>query len=102
MTISVMACSTWRRVFISRKKNSPVLVDEELDGPRVDIAAVARHGQGSLTDCLAGALLDGARRGLLDELLVTPLDGAVTLAEEDPVAVVVETICASMCRGRSR
>ena len=33
--------------------------------------------------------VDGRRRRLLDELLVTPLDRAVALAEVDDVAVVV-------------
>ena len=42
MTISVTGCSTWRRVFISRKKKLAVLV-EELDGAGVDVAAALGH-----------------------------------------------------------
>src|SRR3954451_9574272 len=42
-----------------------------------------------LADALSELLVDRGGRGLLDQLLVSPLDGAVALAEVDDVAVLV-------------
>ena len=64
-------------------------VHEELDGARVDVAGGAREPAGRLAHARAQARVHERRRALLDQLLVTPLDGALALAEVDDVVVGV-------------
>ena len=88
VTISVTQCSTWTRVFISRKKYSSSC-EQALDRAGADVV----DGLGGLdrrrADPLAQLLVDVRAGRLLDELLVAALDRAVALAEVDRVAVRV-------------
>ena len=88
VTISVTQCSTWTRVFISRKKYSPSC-EQALDRP----GARVRYGRGGvggdLPDPRPQLRVDRRRRRLLDQLLVAALERAVALAEVDHVAVLV-------------
>ena len=84
-------CSTWSRVFISRKKNEPPIVEQELARPgarrsrptpaRASAARRARRAERAV---------DGRRWRLLEDLLVTSLERAVALAEVDALAVGIE------------
>jgi hypothetical protein len=89
VTSSETGCSTWRRVLTSRKEMSPVRADEELAGAGADVAGLAQDRLGGPQEL--GVLLVGeeGRRGLLDELLVAPLQGAVAGGDDDDVAVLV-------------
>ena len=89
VTSSVTVCSTWMRVFISRKKYSPSRLEQTLDRPGASVADRAGCLDRDGADPLAKLGPDGGRRRFLDELLVTPLDRAVPLAEMDDVAVRV-------------
>ena len=90
-TSSVTGCSTWRRVFISRKKNrSAVGVVEELDRARAAVADAARPGCSAASHMAAAVAAGQARgRGLLDDLLVAALHRAVAGAEGEPGAARV-------------
>ena len=88
VTISVTQCSTWTRVFISRKKYSPLL-EQPLDRPRAGVVDRRRGLGGDLADPGPQLLVHGRRRRLLDQLLVAALQRAVALAEVDHVAVLV-------------
>ena len=88
VTTSVIVCSTWILVFISRKKYSPS-GGEPLDRPRRAVAGRPRRVDRDRPDTRAKLLVDRRRRRLLDQLLVPPLDRAVALAEVDDVAVRV-------------
>ena len=68
-------------------------------------AAVVDGARGvgrDLADLLAQLLVDGGRRGLLDQLLVAALDRAVALAEVDDVAVGSASTWTSTWRGSGR
>ena len=82
-------CSTWMRVFISRKKNAPCAVDEALDRSRADVADRPGGGDGHRAHALAERIVDGRGRSLLDHLLVAALEGAVALPEVDDRAVAI-------------
>ena len=77
------------RVFISRKKYSPVAREQALDRAGAAVPDRARGLDGDRADPLAQRVVDRRRRRLLDELLVAALDRAVALAEMDDVAVRV-------------
>ena len=83
VTISVMVCSTWMRVFISRKKNVAAAVEQALDGAGADVADGARGGDGHRAHARPQLGRDGGRRRLLEDLLVAALQRAVALAEVD-------------------
>ena len=87
--ISVTGCSTWRRVFISRKKKLRSCAGDELDGAGAVVADGLGEGDGLLAHRLARLLVEEGRRRLLDDLLVAALDRAFALAEVDDVAVLV-------------
>ena len=90
VTISVTQCSTWTRVFISRKKYSPSpLAQQALDRAGAGVVDGGRGLGRDLADPRAQLLVDRGRRRLLDQLLVAALDRAVALAEVDHVAVRV-------------
>ena len=86
VTSSVTGCSTWSRVFISRKKTVAAVVEQELARPgarRSRRPARARAPRRSAGARIAG--VDRRRRRLLEDLLVAALDRAVALAEMDAV-----------------
>ena len=89
VTSSVTVCSTWMRVFISRKKYSPSGARGGPRSSRPSGSRGARRVDGDLPDPLAQLGRDRRRGRLLDELLVAALDRAVALAEVDDVAVGV-------------
>ena len=64
-------------------------VHQELAGTGVAVAHVAAQSQSALEDLLAGCLGHGECGGVLHHLLVTALDGAVTVIQVDHVAVVI-------------
>ncbi len=66
-----------------------VLFHEELEGSGVVVAGGVRTVAGGLGDLLAEFVRQRGRRAFLDDLLVTALERAVTLAEVAHVAVVV-------------
>ena len=89
VTASVTVCSTWIRVFISRKKYEPVLGREGLrrfppTGSRPRAQRRQRRRRSG-----RGARRRRGRGRLLEELLVPPLNRAVALAEMNDVAVGV-------------
>ena len=82
-------CSTWIRVFISRKKYSPARGEQPFDRARRAIAHRPRRLDRDRADPLPQLVVDRRRRRLLDELLMPALDRAVALAEVDDVPVRV-------------
>ena len=88
VTISVTQCSTWTRVFISRKKYSPSW-KQALDRAGADVVDGLGGVDADLADPRAQLLVDDRGGRLLDQLLVAALDRAVALAEVDHVAVLV-------------
>ena len=82
-------CSTWIRVFISRKKYSPSVDEQALDRPRRAVANSAGGLDCDLPDPSTELVVDRRRGSLLDQLLVTTLDRAVALPEVDHVPVSV-------------
>ena len=89
---SVTGCSTWSRVFISRKKKRPA---RRRRGTRPCRRRRSRSRAAAATRRLVQPLaharrpLDQRRRRLLDDLLVPALDRAVPLAERPHRAVLV-------------
>ncbi len=63
--------------------------DDELDGAGAAVAAGTGRLHGRLAHRGAGRLVQQDRGGLLDDLLVAALEGALALAEVDDVAVAV-------------
>ena len=63
--------------------------DDELDGAGSDVAHGLRGLAGGLADAGSGRLVEQCRGRLFDDLLVAPLQRALTLAEVDDVAVGV-------------
>ena len=88
VTISVTGCSTWSRVFISRKKNLPAC-GNELDRAGADITDRARRGDRGLAHCAARRSARSRCRRFLDHLLMAALDRAIALEQMDRVAVRV-------------
>ena len=66
-----------------------VLGEQTLDRSGGDVAGGARGVDADAADACAQLLVDGGRRRLFDELLMSPLDRAVAFAEMDDVAVRV-------------
>ena len=64
-------------------------VHQELAGAGVPVAHVAAQSQGAVEDLLAGSFGDREGGSVLNHLLVTALDGAVTVVQVDHVAVVI-------------
>jgi hypothetical protein len=62
---------------------------EELDGARAAVADRGRGGGGRGVQAFAHRRVDHRRRGLLDDLLVAALDGALALADRPDRAVHV-------------
>ena len=83
-TASVTGCSTWRRVFISRKKNRSVSRRRRGTRPcrRRGSRSPRRPLRRGLVQCGADLLAQAGRGRLLDDLLVAALDRAVPLAED--------------------
>ena len=63
-----------------------LLVDEELDGPSVDVAGRLRDRHCRVSDPRAQLLVDDGRRRLFDELLVSALERAVPFPQEGDMA----------------
>ena len=72
-----------------QKVKVPVLIDQELDRPRIDVAGGAGDAAGSVAETLSQIVVDERRRRFLDELLVSSLDRALALAQVDHVTVLV-------------
>ena len=88
MVISVTGCSTWMRVFISRKKNSLVVgVDHELDRAGAAIALLGGERDRGRAHGAPGLFGQLGRRRLLDDLLIAALDRAVALEQVHGAAV---------------
>jgi hypothetical protein len=64
-------------------------VEEELDGPGVDVADLPGEGHGVAAERLAHARVERRRRGDLDDLLVAPLHRAVPLEQVHGLAAGV-------------
>ncbi len=77
------------RVHLEEREPSAA-VEQELAGPRADIADRSGECQRRLAEPSAESLVHRRRRRLLEDLLVPALDRAVPLAERDAVAVLVE------------
>ena len=67
----------------------PVAVQDELDGARAGVAGRPAGGDRCLGERGAKLAVDGRGRGLLHDLLVAALDGALALEQVDHVAVGV-------------
>jgi hypothetical protein len=101
---SVTGCSTCRRVFISMKAELAVLV-QELDRAGAAIAELGQTASATIAADArrARAAVRAGEAGLLEHLLVAPLQRAVALAEMHDVAVAVgRSPGISICRGLSR
>src|SRR6516165_2607617 len=66
----------------------PVLV-EELDGPCPGVAAASCQADAGLAHGMADVFREVRGRALLQQLLVAPLDGTISFAQPDNMAVVV-------------
>ena len=62
---------------------------DELYGAGADVADAARGLAGGFADAGAGRVVEERRRGLFDDLLVSPLQRALALAEVDDGAVLI-------------
>src|SRR5207302_7166044 len=71
------------------KVEAPVGVHQELDRARIDVASGLRDPARRLAEPGAHRRIDEWRGRLLEDLLVTPLDGALALAQMDDVPVRV-------------
>ena len=69
--------------------DGPVQADEELAGSGTDISGLLEDGSGGLVETGQLLVTEERRRGLLDELLVTTLQGAVTGRDDLHGAVLV-------------
>ena len=78
------------------------VLEEELDGAGVVVAARLGDLDGRLAHGLADLGGERRRRALLDQLLVAALGRAVALADPHAVAVLSPMICISMWRGQVR
>ena len=88
VTASVTPCSTWRRVFISRKWTL-VAGGQELDGSQAAVADAGGDRGGRLQGAGAGRRRAGRCGRLLDHLLVAPLHRAVAVPQvQDPTGAV--------------
>src|SRR2546428_652723 len=67
----------------------PVHLDQELHRPGVHVSRALGDADGGRTQLRAQGVGDARPRRLLDQLLVTPLDRAVTFSEPDDVAALV-------------
>src|SRR5690606_33775941 len=67
-----------------------VLVDEELDGPGVDVVAGPTRGQSGFGQGLPLLVGETGGGGLLDQLLMASLHRTVPLTEKDALAVRIE------------
>ena len=83
-----------------RRRQRPAL-DQELDGAGALVGHGLGAGDGSLGDPGAQLRRHARRWGLLDHLLVAPLQRAVALEQMHDVAVASPNTCTSMWRGRS-
>ena len=90
VTSSVTGCSTWSRVFISRKTGSPRSSTRNSHVPAPTYPTAPASVSAASPSRPRSAGIDGRRRRLLEHLLVPPLDRAIALAEVDAVAVGVE------------
>ena len=73
-----------------QEEDVAAVVEEELACPGADVSDLAPQGQRRLGQALPRRLTDGGRGRLLEHLLVSPLDGAIALAEVDAVPVSIE------------
>ena len=65
-------------------------IEQELAGPRADVADGATEREGGLAEPVTQRRIDRRRRRLLEDLLVAALDRAVALAEVDARAMAIE------------
>ena len=84
-TASVTGCSTWRRVFISMKKNSSGrsadTMNSTVPAPTYPHARAAATAADPMAARVASSR--SGRRGLLDDLLVAALQAALPLAQAE-------------------
>ena len=66
-----------------------LVVEQELDGARVDVASFARKAAGGFAHAAAQLGADDGRGRFFDHLLMAALHGAFALAEIDDIAVLV-------------
>lgn len=72
-----------------QEREIALLIDEELDGAGTEILGLTHQTHGGFAKLAAGVLGNGGRGGLLDELLVAALQGAVPFAEMNDVSLHV-------------
>ncbi|MDQ0959544.1 hypothetical protein QFZ66_003422 [Streptomyces sp. B4I13] len=72
-----------------QERDRAVDADEELHGAGADVAGLLQDGLGGGVQLGRLSLGEERRRGLLDQLLVAALQGAVTGGDDDHVAVAV-------------
>ena len=87
LVISLIVCSTWMRVFISRKKKS-FAGDERLDRADAIVADRARRFDARIAQALEYRFRNERRR-LFVEFLMPALQRAVAFADVHDVAVFV-------------
>src|SRR5882757_7331558 len=66
-----------------------VLIDDELDGARIDIADRLRGGDSGAAHLPSERSVDAGRRSLLDDFLMPPLNRAVALEQMHDIAMRV-------------
>src|SRR5262249_7018466 len=73
-------------------------LEHELGRPRVFVADLAREPHRRLAHLVAQTRVHSRRRRLLENLLMAPLDRAVTLAESHDVAAAAEQLDLDVAR----
>ena len=77
------------RVHFEKIELTGVLVEDEFHRAGVLITDGAPQGNGRVADFPPESFIDAGSRGFLDDLLVTPLQGTIALAEMNHVAEAV-------------
>ncbi len=79
----------------------PVLVEQEFDRSRADVADRLRQPHGRISDVVPQCLIHGGAGRLLDQLLMAPLHRAVALAQvHDPTVRVAHDLDLDVARPR--
>ena len=89
VTISVIGCSTWSRVFISRNQNRPSSSTRNSIVPALVYPTDVATAAAASVSCDAKRRRHDRRRRFLDDLLMAPLDRAFALDKRDHGAVLV-------------
>jgi hypothetical protein len=77
------------RIYLDEAPIAAFDIDEELDGPRVEVFRLARDSHGCSADFVANPSVEGNTRRYFNDLLMATLDRAVALIEMEDVPAMV-------------